>query len=113
MCSPANAEMVLHHLRQTGGWCVEVSEPQLLAAQRTLASQAGPFVEPSSAASWAALEEDVQLKLGTEIHPESLVVVLLTGTGFKDMQVAQQSVSIPPACPVDINLVGDYMNRYL
>lgn len=110
--SPANGEMVLHYLKQTKGWCVEVSDPEILDAQRTLASQAGVFVEPSSSAAWAALEKDVHQGPGTGIHPESLIVILLTGTGFKDMRVASQSVSIPPACPVDIRTVDDYINRY-
>ncbi len=110
VASPANGEMALYYLKQTNGWGVIVSDSEILKSQRTLSSDAGLFVEPSSAAAWAGLVKDLHQKEDRRIHPDSIIVVLLTGTGFKDMKTATEFVHMPPSCPAKINAVDDYLN---
>jgi threonine synthase len=101
---PASGQMALACLRQTGGRVVEVSDREISAAQGELASRAGVFVEPSSAAAWAGF-----LKDRPNIDPASQVVVLLTGTGFKDTGAAEKLVSLPAPCAADLESAARFL----
>jgi threonine synthase len=94
---PASGLMALDFLRRHRGRAVEVSDADISRAQAQLGKEAGVFVEPSSAAAWAGF-----LKERGNLDPGSEVVVLLTGTGFKDTAAAEKLVSVPAACPVDL-----------
>ena len=97
VCRPAAGAMALGYLRRCKGRAVEVTDAEIRAAQADLARNAGLFVEPSSAAAWAGL-----LKDRTNLQPGSRVVVLLTGTGFKDTAAAEKLVSMPAPCALDL-----------
>ena len=94
---PAAGVMALGCLRRYGGRVVEVSDLQVRAAQAELAKEAGLFVEPSSAAAWAGFLRDRDL-----VNARSSVVVLLTGTGFKDLKAAEHLVTMPAPCAADL-----------
>ena len=93
VASPANGEMALAFLKQSDGRAVEVSDAEIAAAQAELAREGGIFVEPSSAAAWAGFLRD-----HGNVDRRARVVVLLTGTGFKDLAAAEKLVSLPTAC---------------
>jgi threonine synthase len=94
---PAAGAMAISCLRRYGGRAVEVSDAQTSAAQAELAKEAGLFVEPSSAVAWAGLLAD-----RGNLDPRASVVVLLTGTGFKDLKAAEALVSMPAPCAPDL-----------
>lgn len=93
---PASGRMAVSYLKNYDGWCTEVSEKEILDAQMNLVHDCGIFVEPASAAAWAAFEKDVPM-LKDRFGEDVSVVVLLTGTGFKDMAVFDGRVSLPPS----------------
>ena len=93
VASPANGEMALACLEESRGRAVEVSDAEILSAQADLAREGGLFVEPSSAAAWAGL-----LKDRGNVEPGARIVVLLTGSGFKDTAAAEKLVALPQAC---------------
>ncbi len=95
---PAAGLMALSYLRRTNGRTVEVTDAEISAAQLLLAREAGLFVEPSSAAAWAGFQKDWH-----NVDPASRVVVLLTGTGFKDTAAAEKLVSLPAPCRADLD----------
>lgn len=97
VCRPAAGAMALGYLRRFNGRAVEVTDAEISAAQAELARDAGLFVEPSSAAAWAGL-----LKDRVNLDPGAHVVVLLTGTGFKDTAAAEKLVSMPAPCAADL-----------
>jgi threonine synthase len=80
---PRNGYHALAKLRAHGGRGVTVSDGEILAAQRELASTAGLFAEPSSSAAWAGF-----IKVKGELKTDSRVVVLITGSGLKDIDGA-------------------------
>lgn len=80
---PRNGYHALAKLRAHGGRGVTVSDGEILAAQRELASTAGLFAEPSSSAAWAGF-----IKVKGELKTDSRVVVLITGSGLKDINGA-------------------------
>jgi threonine synthase len=93
VASPASGHMAIENLRRFSGRAVEVSDAEISQAQSQLCREAGAFVEPSSAAAWAGF-----LKDRSNVDPGATVVVLLTGTGFKDIAAAEKLVSLPAAC---------------
>jgi threonine synthase len=97
VCRPAAGAMALAYLRSSAGRAVEVTDAEIGKAQAELARGAGLFAEPSSAAAWAGF-----LKDRGNLDPGARVVVLLTGTGFKDTAAAEKLVSMPAACAPDL-----------
>ena len=86
---PANGYAVVKKLKKYGGQCLEVSDPQILDAQQMLSAQSGLFAEPAAASALAGL-------LAADSLPEDAVTVLLvTGTGLKDIEAATHRVRIP------------------
>ncbi len=86
---PRNGAYALSKLKKYGGRAVVVSDDEILEAQRMLSSRAGLFAEPSSSASLAGF-----LKTRGEIDPSSTVVLLVTGSGLKDLKSAALAVGV-------------------
>jgi threonine synthase len=70
---------------ESGGIIDMVSDEEILAAQRMLATKAGVFGEPASAASLAGL---VKLRQQGRDFSQSRIVCIVTGTGLKDTETA-------------------------
>ncbi len=89
---PRDGWRALRAVRETGGAYLTVSDRAILRAMAEL-GQAGLFVEPAAAAAWAGLRRALQQGL---LDPEDPVVVLLTGSGLKDVPAAMRAVPRPP-----------------
>jgi threonine synthase len=76
---PVRLKPVLDAIRRSGGGTVAVSEDEIRAALRRLAS-IGLYVEPTCAGAAAAAS---RLIAAGRIRPGETTVVLLTGTGLK------------------------------
>ena len=76
-----------------------LSDDEILAAYRLLASTEGLFCEPSSAAGVAGL---LKMKSFGALDPGQVIVVTLTGNGLKDPQWALDSAPEPIVVPVDV-----------
>ena len=88
---PPGGEEIILKARQFGWLAEDVTEEEILDAQRRLAG-AGYFVEPAAATSLAAVGK---LRAAGKIRQDDSVVLLLTGSGLKDMSVfARQGVEI-------------------
>jgi threonine synthase len=85
--APRNGPYAVAKLLKYGGKAVTVSDEEILAAQRLAASRAGLFAEPSSACALAGF-----LKARSSIDPSETVVVMLTGSGLKDIKNAARAV---------------------
>jgi threonine synthase len=91
--NPARWEDAMAAVTDSRGAIEAVTDEEILAAYRMLASREGVFCEPASAASVAGL-----LKHGAA--GASRVVCVLTGHGLKDPQTAlEQSGSVVPCEP--------------
>ncbi|MDD3608611.1 MAG: threonine synthase [Halothiobacillaceae bacterium] len=71
--------------KESGGWFAEVSDAEILAAQKMLTLNEGVFCEPASAASLAGAIKDIQ---SGKIAEGSCIVLTLTGNGLKDPDTA-------------------------
>jgi threonine synthase len=91
--NPARWEEAMAAMTDSEGAIDMVSDGEILAAYRWLASREGVFCEPASAASVAGL-----LRHGAGAARR--VVCVLTGHGLKDPQTAlEQSGSVVPCAP--------------
>ena len=93
---PANGRMAARYVKESGGWAVTVTDEEILDSQLTLTRYAGVLAEPAAAAAYAALEKDRD-SLVSKLGSDAEVMVLLTGTGFKDMKAFDGRVKLPPA----------------
>jgi threonine synthase len=72
---------------ESGGRIDAVTDEEILAAYRSLASTEGVFCEPSSAASVAGV---TKLAASGDLDRDALVVCVLTGAGLKDPETAER-----------------------
>jgi threonine synthase len=82
---PWDADTAIDGIKRSGGDAVEVSDRQILWAERELAKLEGVFAEPSGAAGIAGLKK---LRDEGRIDPSDVVVVEVTGGGLKDIKTA-------------------------
>ncbi len=78
--NPASWRKALRVLRQTGGWCEQVSEAEIAVAKAEIGRE-GIGCEPASAVTLAGLKK---LVADGRIGPTENVVLLLTGHTLKD-----------------------------
>jgi len=71
--------------KESEGWFDELSDEEILAAQKLLAEREGIFCEPASAASVGGALRDLA---SAKIPAGSLIVCTLTGHGLKDPDIA-------------------------
>jgi len=71
--------------RESNGWFAELTDAEILAAQKLLAEQEGIFCEPASAASIGGAMADIR---NGRIAEGSKIVCTLTGHGLKDPDTA-------------------------
>jgi threonine synthase len=86
---PRDRIKAMNAIRQTNGLYMTVTDDEILAAIPLLAQQSGVFSEPAGATAYAGL---LKLAQAGEIHPDERVVVLITGSGLKDIASAMRSV---------------------
>ena len=77
---PFADRLMLRALRDSGGSAVAVSDEEIAAAQKEVASLEGILASPEGAATWAALKHLAQKGL---VQPDERVVLFNTGTGLK------------------------------
>lgn len=92
VAQPRNGLMAIRDIRASGGFAVAVSDDEILSAIKELASVAGVFAEPAAAASFAGLK---RLLREDRIDKEERVVLLVTGSGLKDVESAMRAGGEP------------------
>jgi threonine synthase len=87
--NPASWKLAEAAVNESDGRFAAVSDDQILAAQRELASHDGIFVEPASAAGIAGLLQDVA---AGESYAGLTIAVTVTGHGLKDTATALEGL---------------------
>ncbi|QBR91736.1 threonine synthase [Nocardioides euryhalodurans] len=99
--NPASWQLAVAARDESGGRFAAVSDDQILAAQRDLASRDGVFVEPASAAGVAGLLQELEQG---ESYAGLTVVVTVTGHGLKDTATALEGLGGVVDTVVDPNV---------
>ena len=81
--------LMLRAIRETGGFALAVSDAELMADTRELASKEGIFSSPEGGASLTCLRKLIAMDF---VKPTDRVVVFITGSGYKYLDVLQQEL---------------------
>ncbi|MEW8994485.1 threonine synthase [Clostridium sp.] len=106
---PRNGYKALNALKESNGIAIDVSDEEILSAITTLARQTGVFGEPAGVTSFAGLKKLVELE---QIREDETVVIVVSGSGLKDVKSAQQAVNKPELIKPDMNELIGYL-KYL
>lgn len=96
---PRDGTRALWAMRDSGGGAVAVSDEEIIAAIPRLARATGVFAEPGGAAAFAGF---VKLRKSDVISPDERVVLVITGSGLKDINTARRSVGEPLRIQPDV-----------
>ncbi|NTW23237.1 MAG: threonine synthase [Lentimicrobium sp.] len=96
---PRNFRMAADYLMKYKGETVKVCDTKILEASSILARNTGIFTEPAAAAAFAGY---LSFRQANRLPDDSRNVVLLTGSGLKDLNAVQTLLDIPAAVKSDM-----------
>jgi len=96
---PRNFHMAVEYLKQYNGEWLTVTDDEILQTSVKLSGSTGIFSEPAAAAAFAGM---IKYRDEGFIQPGSKNVVLLTGSGLKDLKSVQKSIRMPEAIEPEI-----------
>lgn len=99
---PRNADKALMAIRESNGLTVNVSDEEIMAAQKLLGRTCGVFGEPAGVTGAAGLKKLCQQG---KIPSDATVVSVVTGNGLKDVANAIASCGEPISIPGDMELL--------
>ena len=99
---PRNADKALMAIRESRGLVVNVSDQEIMAAQKLLGRTCGVFGEPAGVTGAAGLKKLCQ---EGKIPADATVVSVVTGNGLKDVANAIKSCGEPISIPGDMDLL--------
>jgi threonine synthase len=99
--NPASWHLAVAAAGESGGRFGAVTDEEILAAQRELASRDGVFVEPASAAGVAGILKDHAAGVS---FAGQVVVVTVTGHGLKDVDTALSTFTDVVDTVVDVDV---------
>jgi threonine synthase len=85
---PRDGVRAVRAARETGGFYLTVNDDEILQAMRSLALRAAVFAEPAGATGYAGLARAAR---AGQIGRDDSVVVVVTGSGLKDVKSALQA----------------------
>ena len=91
---PRNFWMTKKYIEQYEGEWISVTDEEIITASKILSENTGIFTEPAAAASFAGM---LKYHRQDKIDENSKNVVLLTGSGLKDLKAVQKIIEIPKA----------------
>ncbi|MGC9396172.1 MAG: threonine synthase [Anaerolineae bacterium] len=105
---PRDRNKALAAVRETGGAYLRVTDQEILDTIPVIARNTGVFSEPAAAAAYAGLVKAVEKGL---VDPDERIVVLLTGSGLKDINSAMKTVGQPPIVAPNLDAVKAVMRN--
>ena len=105
---PKCFNMVVGYMEEYRGESVSVSDQEILQASLLLSRSTGIFSEPAAVAAFAGMMKYHGQGL---IPAQSRNVVLLTGSGLKDLSAVQSSIRIPDPVGPDIESVETIIHK--
>ncbi len=97
---PRNPDKALEAIRESGGIAVNVTDEEIMAAQRLLGKTCGVFGEPAGVAATAGLKKACETGL---IPTDATVVSIVTGNGLKDVDSAIKAAGAPMSVTPDMD----------
>ena len=105
---PRNYWMAKKYIKDFNGETILVSDEEILAAAKVLSSRTGIFAEPAASAAFAGF---LSYYWDGRFEKGSKNVVLLTGSGLKDLNAVQKIIDIPAPVKPDIDSVDKFLAK--
>lgn len=99
---PRNGPVCLSRIRQSEGAAVTVNDDEIVASIAELSRLTGVFAEPSAAIALPGLRKALEAGY---VERDERIVLLITGTGLKDVPAAGRSVERPANIPPRLDAV--------
>ena len=99
---PRNPDKAINAIRESKGLTVEVTDEEIMAAQKLLGMRCGVFGEPAGVTGTAGLKK---LCAQGMLPPDATVVSVVTGNGLKDVANAIRACGEPISVPSDMDLL--------
>ena len=99
---PRNADKALMAIRESDGLVVNVTDEEIMAAQKLLGTTCGVFGEPAGVTGAAGLKK---LCEQGRLPKDATVVSVVTGNGLKDVANAIKACGEPISIPSDMELL--------
>ena len=97
---PRNADKALNAIRESNGIVVNVTDEEIMAAQKLVGMTCGVFGEPAGVTGAAGLKKLCEQGI---IGENDTVVSVITGNGLKDVANAIKACGEPMSCPNDMD----------
>ena len=105
---PRNADKALMAIRESNGVVVNVTDEEIMAAQKLLGTTCGVFGEPAGVTGTAGLKKLCEQGV---IGKEDTVVSVVTGNGLKDVANAIKFCGEPMKLPNDLDALVAEIDR--
>ncbi len=105
---PRNFFMAKYYLKTYNGIGIKVSDEEILQASKLLSKETGIFTEPASAAAFAGF---LSFYKNDKIPADSKNVVMLTGSGLKDLKSVQNIIKMPDKIKPTIESLQHFLNE--
>lgn len=99
---PRNPDKALMAIRESNGLAVNVTDEEIMAAQKLLGTTCGVFGEPAGVAGTAGVRK---LREQGRLPADATVVSVVTGNGLKDVANAIKFCGEPISIPNDMELL--------
>ena len=99
---PRNADKALMAIRESNGIVVNVSDEEIMAAQKLLGRTCGVFGEPAGVTGTAGIKK---LCEQGKLSKDAKIVSVVTGNGLKDVANAIKACGEPISIPSDMELL--------
>ena len=96
---PRNPDKALQAIEESNGLVVNVSDAEIMAAQKLLGSVCGLFGEPAGVTGTAGVRKLCEMGV---LGKNDTVVTMISGNGLKDVENAIKAAGSPIACPNDM-----------
>ncbi len=108
---PRNPDKAIQAIRESRGLTVEVSDGEIMAAQKLLGTSCGVFGEPAGVTGTAGLKK---LCAQGKLPPDATAVSVVTGNGLKDVANAIRACGEPISVPSDLGrLLEAFAERHI
>ncbi len=96
---PRNPDKALQAIEESNGLVVNVSDAEVMAAQKLLGSVCGLFGEPAGVTGTAGVKKLCEMGV---LGKDDTVVTMISGNGLKDVENAIKAAGAPISCPNDM-----------
>ena len=96
---PRNPDKALQAIEESNGLVVNVSDAEIMAAQKLLGSVCGLFGEPAGVTGTAGVRKLCEMGV---LGKDDTVVTMISGNGLKDVENAIKAAGAPISCPNDM-----------